>query len=161
MIPYEILLLASTSWGFPVLSSPPPEAYIHLVDQDRAKRRNPEDPPCTQKRHEKGIDFLESLPTDQCYKMLPTQRMRGIWLNEFEGSTFYPGATTSHPRSNGHLIWLDTSRTKLVNNWAKPGRAVLLEFYGRRTRYRGSYGHMGLFDLEIIVDRVISARELK
>ncbi|WP_150125363.1 hypothetical protein [Sphingomonas sp. LM7] len=39
-------------------------------------------------------------------------------------------------------------------------RIVLLDFIGRRTAYQGRYGHMGLADSEVIVDRLISAREI-
>ena len=37
-------------------------------------------------------------------------------------------------------------------------RLVLIEFMGRRTKYPGRYGHLGMFRTEVLVDRMISAR---
>lgn len=36
------------------------------------------------------------------------------------------------------------------------GNRYLVSFVGRKTKYRGSYGHFGLYQSEIIVDRMIS-----
>lgn len=140
---------------------PPPDAYIHAADRERAARHQI---PCVIEHVDKEGRYLGSIPTDQCFKMLPAQRMRGVWIDAFEGSQFFPGRTTAPGGRGGRpSIWLDTSRVKLPNGYAhgrRNGRAVLIDFIGRRTRYRAPSGHMGMFDYEIIVDRVISAREL-
>lgn len=61
------------------------------------------------------------------------------------------------------MIWLDIDDAKrpkrLVHTFN--GRAMLVDFIGRRTLYPGSYGHLSLFRHGIIVDRVIAARELR
>jgi len=36
-----------------------------------------------------------------------------------------------------------------------------MEFVGRRTMYKGSYGHMGMSDQELVVDHIISMKELE
>jgi hypothetical protein len=36
-----------------------------------------------------------------------------------------------------------------------------VEFIGRRTAVKGRYGHMGVFDHELIVDRMISMRQVE
>jgi len=36
-----------------------------------------------------------------------------------------------------------------------------MDFMGRRTMYKGPYGHMGGSDQELVVDRVISMKEVE
>ena len=36
------------------------------------------------------------------------------------------------------------------------GEVYSVSFIGRKTKYPGGYGHLGLFEAEIIVDRVIA-----
>jgi hypothetical protein len=58
------------------------------------------------------------------------------------------------------LIWLDTGRVRLPAITPK-GAVYRIDFIGRRTRYRVPSGHMGVFDYEIIVDRVIAIRPIR
>ncbi|MDO9490499.1 MAG: hypothetical protein Q7J32_19180 [Sphingomonadaceae bacterium] len=159
MTAVALIALVAGHWGFPPL--PPPEAYARPADQELARRGQS---PCLILGEEDGVIIERRLPTDQCYKMLPPQRMRGVWIDEFEGSRFYPDRTAA-PRGDEDrpMIWLDVGRVELPHGYTRgrpDGRAVLVDFIGRRTRYRAPSGHMGLFDYEIIVDRVISAKEL-
>jgi len=89
--------------------------------------------------------------------------MKGVWIDEFEGSQFFPNVMRPPAHDVRPRIWLDTERVRIKHgyeNKGRNGRAVLVEFIGRRTKYRGWSGHFGMFDYEIIVDRVISMREL-
>jgi hypothetical protein len=142
---------------------PPPEAYLHASDQARARRKDPNDLPCT-KYGVDGHNTVSSVPTDQCYKMLPATRMRGIWIDAFEGSQFYPDRSTlpSNRDRARPMFWLELERGQLPRQFRLRAnrRVMLVEFIGRRTKYRAPSGHFGMFDYEIIVDRVISAREL-
>ena len=120
-------------------------------------------------------ETMGSLPTDTCYKMEAPRRYRGIWVDEFEGQSFVPEGTKAPewPRGNrsspewikqvdraiAATIWLDVERAKVGHKWQQGGRKVFIEFVGRKTRYPGNYGHMGMSGQEIIVDRVISLRE--
>lgn len=130
--------------------------------------------PCT--RHiEPGV--IGSVPTDQCYKMEAPRRYRGIWIDEFEGQRFIPEGTIppkwpegdpqapgwreQFDRARAASIWLNVERAKLPHRNRRGGRRVLIEFVGRKTLYPGAYGHMGMSGNEIIVDRVISVKELK
>lgn len=117
--------------------------------------------------------FFEFLPTQECYKMDRPRRFRGVWIDEFEGQEFVPDgqAKLEWPRSGvrpeerervrATKIWIDFS---LVGGGRKfrdrGGGKSQVEFIGRKTRYAGSYGHMGLFAHYIIVDRVISVRDI-
>jgi hypothetical protein len=165
---------------------PDPEVYLRVEDQVRARLIRQ---PCTEADVGHGCDRLGSklirrlpctsptgpgiigfLPTDQCFKMEPQQRYRGLWVNEFEGQRFIaegaappdwpsddpqqPGWREQFERARSATIWLDVSRVEL--NYPPNGQTFLIEFVGRKTMYPGNHGHMGLSAHEIIVDRVMS-----
>jgi hypothetical protein len=107
---------------------------------------------------------------DQCYKMSPPRRYRGIWLEEFEGSIFFEGARDmadvkreilrleKEPAVNRvWLSWPGRAPSSLRTLSGHP-RLVVIDFIGRRTAYPGRYGHMGVARSEILVDRTLSAR---
>lgn len=118
---------------------------------------------------------IGSLPTDQCYKMEPARRYRGIWIDAFEGQQFIPeeAKAPEWPRGDpksatwrkdveraiSATIWLDVERVKLGHKWQQGGRKAFIEFDGRKIMFTGNYGHMGMSGQEIIVDRVISLRD--
>jgi len=170
---------------------PNPEVFARAEDQKRARLLGK---PCTEAdvgracyrfdgrliREAPCIYHIEagvigSLPTDQCYKMAPPRRYRGVWIDEFEGQAFIPEGTKAPEWPRGDpkspewrqeadraiaaTIWLDVERAKVGHNWQQGGRKVFIEFVGRKTMYPGHYGHMGMSGQEIIVDRVISLRE--
>ena len=128
--------------------------------------------PCTY-HIEAGV--IGSPPIDECSKMEPARRYQGIWVDAFEGQQFIPKGTKAPqwPRGNFNTsewrkeadraiagsIWLDVERAKLGHKWKQGGRRAIIEFVGRKTRFPGNYGHMGMFGQEIIVDRVISLTE--
>jgi hypothetical protein len=96
--------------------------------------------------------------------MTPPQRMRGLWRDQFEGSAFYAGLEAP-PEAEGAKTWLDIDENKLPkalrrkNDWWP--RWVEIEFIGRKTLRRGAYGHFGMFEHYVVVDKVISARLLR
>lgn len=128
--------------------------------------------PCT---YHIGSRGLGSLPTDQCYKMEAPRRYRGIWIDEFEGQQFiaegtkapeWPRGDAKAPdwrkkadRAIAATIWLNSERANLSHKWQQGGRRVFVEFIGRKTKYPGNYGHMGMSGQEIIVDRIITQHE--
>jgi hypothetical protein len=122
---------------------------------------------CASLQKESGLDVVVGIPIDQCYKMQPAKRFRGIWINQFEESIFFDGARDANSvkaemrRRLGTpaayeewLGWPEKMEPPLSRNM----RMVFLDFIGRRTAYPGRYGHMGSSRSEIVVDRVISAR---
>lgn len=102
----------------------------------------------------------------------PTREFSGIWLYEFEGSSFVEGATAVPATRPDYkkTDWLD-GRDKLrietlVDERFSDGdcnkvQPIRLTFIGRRTsRPFGGAGHMGLWNSEVTVDRTISAERL-
>lgn len=183
--------LSLTANAFAQFSLPKPEVFARAEDQKRARLL---EKPCAPSDEGRGCyrfggdlvrerpclyhveaDVVSSLPLDQCYKMDPPRRFRGIWIDEFEGQQFIPEGTTppewprGDPKSPGWRkqadlaiagsIWLDVSRTDVRRQRQRRGGRVFVEFIGRKTMYPGNYGHMGMFGQEIIVDRLISRRE--
>jgi hypothetical protein len=131
----------------------PPEAYVDPIDQQIArtgKGISGRPFPCAYEHVEDGVDTIVSTPTDLCVKMQPQQRWRGLWRNNMEGSTFCPEPAKECPTKGGESIWLDSGP-------GRGGRGDLyrVDFIGRKTMYRGPYGHMGGFDQEIVMDRAI------
>lgn len=157
---------------------PPPQAYRSVKDAAISLLWPlwlAEITPCTQRDTADGIVVRSGLSTDQCFKMQPQRRFKGIWLDEFEGSRFLEGVTGSSEalarlqrterNAKSSREWLETSAIwrdlppslrQALEPSEKP-RLVYVEFDGRRTAYRGRYGHLGMSESEIIVDRVISA----
>jgi len=135
----------------------PPAAYIDPTDQliVRTGEGVPGRPfPCAREKTEQGISVIERMPTDKCFRMLPAQRWRGLWRNNFEGSQFCAApAVVCDYHSPGERVWLNADRVR-----GRRGALYSLQFVGRKTMYTGPYGHMGMSDQEIIVDRVISIK---
>ena len=99
-----------------------------------------------------------------------TQRFSGVWLYEFEGSTFIEGATgvpTERP-DYGETDWLDWTEwphleslmeDRLGNGECYTVQPFLLTFEGRKTRYPFR-GIPGLWRSKVTVQRPISAKRL-
>lgn len=126
--------------------------------------------PCASLQKQDGIDVVVGVPVDQCYKMLPPQRFRGIWLDEFEGSRFFEGSRDANAvkaevrrrlgTAEGYewLDWSGPNGNSIPQPTTQNSRMVAIDFIGRRTAYPGRYGHMGVSRSEIVVDRIIAAR---
>jgi hypothetical protein len=101
-----------------------------------------------------------------CYRLTQPQRWHGSWRNDFEGSRFCPAPATqcSHD-TPGEKISLQYSfgiTDTSPSEWkVPPGGLYEVEFIGRRTAVKGHYGHMGASDHAMIVDRMISVREVE
>lgn len=123
--------------------------------------------PCVETVRDEDGTYTEGvLPTDQCYRMSPPQLMRGVWIDEFEGSQFLPGAQDAAQAEVGlGSISLDVETNRIpglfeqsYTGGAEELRAFQIDFIGRKTAFKGQYGHLGGSDYLIIVDRLISAR---
>ncbi len=105
------------------------------------------------------------------------RRFRGVWIDEFEGQQFIPegsdppewprgdmrtpGAAELFEKARAARIWLDKSRVDLTPFRANRSKKMFVEFVGRKTKYTGSYGHMGMSGNTIIVDRMIALKSLE
>lgn len=138
----------------------PPDAYIDPVDQTIARTGKGiagRPFPCAREAVEQGIRIIRSIPTEQCVRMSAPQRWAGLWRNDFEGSIFCPTpAKSCSGRSDGDEIWLERGPLR-----GERGAVYAIEFVGRKTLYKGPYGHLGMSDHAIIIDHVISTKMVK
>ena len=99
-----------------------------------------------------------------CLPHSPPVRLRGVWVIELEGSTFYEGAASYRPEMSRSIgTWLEPDHWSPEQTRSAQGervRAYLVEFVGRRSLCRGGYGHMGASPDEVLVDRFRSIREI-
>jgi len=108
---------------------------------------------CARRIEVRGIEAMPN-ETDQCFHMLPKQRWRGLWRNDFEGSIFCPApAATCPDEGENNDIWLTQKFLKV-----DMGALYVVEFIGRRTKVKGHYGHMGMFSHEVVVVQPISIK---
>lgn len=128
--------------------------------------------PCARVEERGQEAIIGSVPLDQCVRMQPARRMRGIWLDEFEDSRFFEDVrgpakvraiiAAEHdvwPRGE----WIDLAwpqYNELHDDQQSNSRMFLIDLVGRRTAFSGHYGHMGGSRTEVLVDRIISAREI-
>jgi len=86
-----------------------------------------------------------------------------LWRNNFEGSQFCEPPETQcdaaklDPR---RFIWLELDPPA---GWedTPPGGLYAVDFIGRRSLFRGFFGHFGMSRNEVIVDRLISIRQVE
>lgn len=117
-------------------------------------------------------EVLRSRQYRDCLKLLPQERMRGVWYSGFEESGFVANATAApavrvigpdsvNPEFETFLE-LDDAAV-----WRRVGapqdhmetHAIALEFVGRRSKYPGAY-YSGEGNHVVVLDRLISARLL-
>lgn len=141
----------------------PPSAYQHLRDQFFAAVPlafiDDDFMPCF-----RSSDGQPARLSDrECYRLAEPQRMRGVAVTGFEAGSFYPALRTLPQQGQRSEFWLELEPRVLplnVRNRCIQGCAVYLDFIGRRTVARGSYGHMGLATHMVVVDRVFGAKVL-
>jgi hypothetical protein len=144
---------------------PTPAAFVHWKDKaigELALWGIPAGTPCETGTHlENGFEVADPIQIDQCLRFGKPKRMHGFWLDQFEGSQFCPMPSAKcfyqSPESD---TWLDFNDPSLQNR-RPTGGLYEIEFIGRHSLYPASYGHMGGFSEEVIVDRVISIEQLK
>jgi hypothetical protein len=109
-------------------------------------------------------------PGPNCYRFDEPRKFKGIWLYEFEGSTFLENATVVPPKRPkwGTTPWLNYDPSRIHPSLDKYGydavgqchrvQAYKISFIGRLNPYGG--GHMGLFNGEIWPERILSVQPL-
>ena len=121
------------------------------------------DEECVERFRYCGIDAIPSDVTT-CYAMTEAQQFQGIWRTKFEGSTFCPNATDfCEATLAGPNIWLSTSGGVELPVEPASGdtpRYFELTFIGRQTLEEGFHGHMGASGHEVVVEELLSAREI-
>lgn len=113
--------------------------------------------PCYRKESDAYGDVQVFIGSQKCFHFNPPERMRGIWLDEFEGSAFLPDVTASPVvwHYSPDAIWLEFTQPEPL--LADGQKAYAVEFVGRRATYPGHYGHLGMSRHLILVDELLSA----
>ena len=104
---------------------------------------------------------IEAMPdaVDQCFVITKPRQWRGVWDAGFEWSDFFPAEAGGCPSKTGRGgIWLTFAEG--AYSGPRLDGSYEIEFVGRRTMYPGHFGHLGMYDHEMIVDRMISIRKL-
>ena len=101
-----------------------------------------------------------------CHEMTEPRVWRGLWVYGFEWSQFCaePAKSCGPPRKlDADITWLTFGGDwpSGLDSKQESGAVFEIEFVGRRTVYAGSKGHMGIFQHEMVVDRLISMKEIK
>lgn len=118
-------------------------------------------------------EVLDAIDRRECY--LEPRRFKGIYISEFEGGGFVPNASPSeaYTISICHDFWLGMDEQSLgLDLFANPtsldgGQVFQVDFIGRpspdlpQVPLPARYGHMGVYQNAIMVDRIISARLLR
>ena len=143
---------------------PPASAYLHWKDRLAVSAGlSGFFWPCYVKRTSGDGAYHASIPTDQCFKMDPPKRWRGLWFTEFEGSRFCPApANECALETPGDKIWLEFRPGIEIAAFkanGHPGRALYaVDLIGRRTVEKGWYGGRG--DYILIADKVSAVKQL-
>ena len=101
----------------------------------------------------------------------PEREFTGVWLYEFEGSSFVEGATEIPAKRPPYektdwLEWTDQPRIEALLEERLSGedcytvQPIRLTFIGHRTHRPFGAGHMGLWRSTMTVERTISAERL-
>jgi hypothetical protein len=111
---------------------------------------------------------IGALPNDvgQCFKFTPPKRMQGLWRNQFEGSDYCEDQARPCPdkkmnASHGFSTWLEMRAPLPGARDTPPGGLYAIDFVGRRSVGAGKFGHFGMWRNEVIVDRLLSIKEVE
>jgi hypothetical protein len=97
---------------------------------------------------------------------IPHTKMQGVWVIGLEESVFVENATerVQLKRSFQNAVWLDVDTAKAINRagFALDGneRQFLVSFVGRKSTRHGLYGHHGMYEKGVVLDKLLSIRPL-
>lgn len=117
-------------------------------------------------------DVIHHRPYRECVELLPPEVIRGTWFVGLEESSFLPEGqslpavrvVSDHATPLEMATWLDVGwpeQDEILGNVPEPAgegdsNRYTVEFLGRRARHAGHYGHMGLSQHLIVMDRMLS-----
>jgi hypothetical protein len=119
---------------------------------------------CFTKKIEQGATVFAFAGPRDCYHFGPPRVFSGIYIDEFEGQSFLEGQHPPGPYRD-QSVWIsfdeksDKSVAPLLHSMT-PTRIWRIRFVGRKTDRAGTYGHLGMSNSEVLVDRVLEARLL-
>jgi hypothetical protein len=97
-----------------------------------------------------------------CFAFSASEKIAGIWIPEFEGSMFFE-TTVEQPRYvelSENTPWLEiapSAKLHVLPNTTIQ-KAYYVEFVGRRSTEPGMFGHMGMSENEVLVDRMLKIK---
>ena len=107
------------------------------------------------------------LSAGHCSEMLPTRKMKGVWVTGFEESSFLPGATAMPDRNDKrrYMIELEIDEDRVADMVGHrfDGReyhAIALDLIARRTKYPTSIDCYGGRSFSFVAYRINRARYL-
>lgn len=120
---------------------------------------------CYERREENGVAVYAFIGSRACYSFEPPREFDGIYVDEFEGQEFIVTKNLRLPVvSPARNTWLDfdelSDRGPLTHRPDASTRLWHVRFVGRQTNSSGRYGHKGMSDEVVLVDRVLSAKML-
>ncbi|WP_156442938.1 MULTISPECIES: hypothetical protein [unclassified Sphingomonas] len=125
---------------------------------------------CYRRETHGGTPVLGSIGTRLCHELDAPKRFRGIFFDEFEGQLFIEGSPPGPPyREPQERVWpsFDGATTfdkgtknTLIDDGSGSTRVFEIEFIGRKTSRKGRYGHFGMSQHEVVIDRVVRLRLL-
>jgi hypothetical protein len=105
-----------------------------------------------------------------CITFLPQREFDGLWINDFEGSTFLEGAHVLADASVRHAprdVWLEIERARFpaITPPLLRSHVFRVRFRGRAAAYAypqsiAGYGHMNAFGRLVAVDEVLTIKDL-
>jgi hypothetical protein len=109
-----------------------------------------------------GRDWASAVDDADCFEMLPPQRWSGLWNTGWEWSIFCPKPATTCPVTSADRgISLRFAGSEPHREAATAGGTVFqVEFIGRRTKVAGYHGHLDQYAHLMMVDRLISIRQV-
>jgi hypothetical protein len=103
------------------------------------------------------------LPDDECYRMEPARRWRGLLRRTEDGEQFCPEpakeCSYESSRDRTWFAWKTADVAKALGRL--PGSGLyFVDLVGKHTAVKGRYG-WGDYDNEIVVDRLLSLKQLE
>ena len=114
---------------------------------------------CLQRLREGGIEAMPD-DSDDCFKFDDARRWAGVWEHYMEHSTFCAEGTAPCPDDPKDALWLEFTGPEPLQGRYPPGGRFTVEFIGRRNVGQGAFGHAGVYRNAVIVDRMISIKEV-
>ncbi|AHE56318.1 hypothetical protein [Sphingomonas sanxanigenens] len=135
-------------------AAPPPQA--------------PKEARCFVKEKQGAYTIHTYIGARACEAFDPPREIAGVWVNQFEGSSFHEGATSlADLEGRPHRVWLSMDKDSVLPVDFKPQRSHVyrLRFVGRtatdmnRKPLEG-YGHFGVSPGMVLVDRLVGWEDL-
>jgi hypothetical protein len=113
------------------------------------------------------LETMEFVGSRACYNFHEPRVFKGIYIDEFEGQRFIEGAMPAARYKPKDTVWLEideksdlSAARQIVSRKIKGTGIWLIEFEGQkaiRTR-GGGFGHLGMYEDLVLVDKVLSAQ---